>query len=91
MAAPVLPEVLFNAKNNTLVYQHLRDSVTRFSTILLLKIFELGPIWTGENGFENLFVLAKIFDRKVRKSRVRVVNDYAETQIFYLHMDIFMF
>ena len=48
----------------------------------LLKRFDLGPIRTGENGLVNFFVFAKIFDRKVRKSRVRVVNDYADTQIF---------
>ena len=34
-----------------------------------------------KNGFTNFFVFAKIFDRKVRKSQVRVVNNYADTQI----------
>ena len=29
--------------------------------------------------FANFFVFAKIFDHKVRKSRVHVVNDYADT------------
>ena len=66
---------------------HERDSVTRFSTIFLLKRFNLGPIWTGENGFVNFFVLAKIFDSKVRKLHVRVVND---TQIF-LFTNVFIF
>ena len=47
-------------------------------TIFLLKRFDLGPIWTGENGFASFFVFAKIFDRKVQKSRVRVVNDNAD-------------
>ena len=27
----------------------------------LLKRFDLGPIWTGKNGFANFFVFAKIF------------------------------
>ena len=44
----------------------------------LRKRFDLGPIWTGENGFASFFVFAKIFDRKVQKSRVRVVNDNAD-------------
>ena len=34
------------------------------------------------NGFTNIFVYAKIFDCKVRKAGVRVVNDYVDTQIF---------
>ena len=29
--------------------------------------------------FANFFVFAKIFDFKVRKSRVRIVNDYEDT------------
>ena len=47
----------------------------------LLERFDLGPIRTGENGFEKFFVFAEIFHRKVGKSRVRAVNDYADTQI----------
>ena len=55
------------------IYQ--RDSFTRFSTIIfLLKRFDLGPM------FRELFVFAKIFDRKVRKSHVRVANDEADKQ-----------
>ena len=32
-----------------------RDSVTRFSTIFLLKRFDLGLIWTGKNGLRQIF------------------------------------
>ena len=48
-----------------------------FHRFFLLKRFDLGPtsIWTGENGFANFFVFAKIFDRK----GVRVVVDFADT------------
>ena len=35
---------------------------------------------TGTNGFAKIFVFAKIFDHKVKKSYVRVVIDYADTQ-----------
>ena len=48
----------------------------------LLKILDLGPIWTGKTGFATFLILAKIFDRKVKKLRVLVVNDYTDTQIF---------
>ena len=44
----------------------------------------MGPVWTGKNGFFlNLFVFANIFEHKVRKSRVSVVNNYSTwTQVF---------
>ena len=54
------------------------DSVMRISAIFLLKRFDLGPY----DGFTDFFVFAKIYDGKVRKSHVCVVNDYAKTQIF---------
>ena len=57
--------------------KHLRGRVTRFLTIFLPKRFDLGPILTGENGF------AKIFDRKVKKMCVPVVNDYADMHFFF--------
>ena len=47
-----------------------------------LKRFDPGSIKTGKNGFANFFVFSKIFDCKVRKSGVRVVKDYVDTQIF---------
>ena len=37
-------------------------------SLFLLNRFDLGPKWTCKNGFTNLFVFAKLFDRKVRKS-----------------------
>ena len=33
-------------------------------TIFLLKRFDLGSIWTGENGFANFFVVVNIFYHK---------------------------
>ena len=62
-------------------------------TILLVKWFDIGPIWTGKYGFANFFVckkllicreivccwffiFAKIFEHKVRKTGVHVINDY---------------
>ena len=53
---------------------------------LHLRRFDLGSIWTGKNGFAHFFVFAKIFDRKARKSGVRVVVDYVDTsfQLFKL-------
>ena len=57
-----------------------RDFLPFFS---LLKRFYLGPILTGRNGFANFFVCVKIFDSKVRKLCVRIVNDYADTQFFF--------
>ena len=58
-----------------------KDSVTRFTTIYLLKRLYLDPMWTGKNGFENFFVSAKIFNRKVQNLHVSVVNDNADTEI----------
>ena len=43
-----------------------------FDIILFWRTrFDLGPIWPGKNGSANFFIFDKIFDRKVRKSRVR--------------------
>ena len=36
---------------------------------IFLKRLDLGPIWTGSNGFENFFVFSKIYDCKVQNSR----------------------
>ena len=59
----------------------------------LLKRFYLGPILTGtsRNGFVNFFVSAKIFDSKVWKLCVHVVNNYADPQFFCLDTEIFIF
>ena len=35
-----------------------------------------------QNGFANFFVFANIFDTKALKSLVRLVVDYADTQLF---------
>ena len=44
----------------------LEGTVSRdFWAFFLLKIFDLGPIWTDENGFANLFIFAKIFAKNV--------------------------
>ena len=59
-----------------------RDSVIRFSSIFLLKRFDLGPKWINKNGFANFFAFTKIFYRKVQKLRVRIVNNYSDEQIF---------
>ena len=32
---------------------------------VLRQIFDLGPIWTGKNGFANYFVFSKIFEKNV--------------------------
>ena len=53
-----------------------------FWPFLGLKRFDLDPKWIGKNGFTNFFVFAKIFDHKVRKSGVSIVNYYVDTQIF---------
>ena len=50
--------------------------------LFLLKRFDLGPIWTGENGFTHFFVFAKIFAKNMCLS-VSVVNDYADTVSAY--------
>ena len=53
----------------------LKGTVTlEFRPIFVLKIFDLRP---GENGFANFSVFMKIFDPKVQKLQVWVVNDYA--------------
>ena len=66
------------------------DSVERFMTnFVLLKRFELGPIWTGENSFVNFFVFVKIFAKNVYPCSQRLhwhgvwviidYTDYADT------------
>ena len=53
----------------------LKGTVTlEFRPIFVLKIFDLRP---GENGFANFSVFMKIFDPKVQKLQVCVVNDNA--------------
>ena len=45
-----------------------------------------------QNGFAKFFDFAELFDRKVRKSGVRVVNDYTDDQFYlYTYMEIFIF
>ena len=58
-----------------------RDSVTRFSTIFFASKIRPGP-------HMNIF---EIFDRKVQKTGVRVVNDYMGHPIFSLDTEIFIF
>ena len=64
----------------------LKETVSREFSIIFLnffKRFDLGPIWTGKNCFiPNFFVFANIFDHKVRKSRVSVVNNNMDTSFF---------
>ena len=43
------------------------------------KILPGPPIWTGKNGFANFFIFTKILNRKVRKSRVCVISNHADT------------
>ena len=44
----------------------LNGTVSRvFWPFFFLKGFDLGPIWTGKNGFANSFVFAKIFVKNV--------------------------
>ena len=62
-----------------------RDSVTRFSTFILLKTFDLGPIWTDKNAFANLFVFVKIFHRNVRKLNVCIVIDNEQITLVALY------
>ena len=47
-----------------------------YDHFFLLKIFNLGPIWTGKNNFANFIVFAKKF---LQKTCVSVVIDYAAT------------
>ena len=47
---------------------------------LWLKRLHMGPIRTGKNGFVNYFIFTKKFVRKVRNSRVRLV-DYEDTEL----------
>ena len=56
-----------------------------FDHFFLLKRFDLGPIWTGKNGFANFFVFAKIFaknvcprSQQIRWHRFSIFNDYAD-------------
>ena len=62
----------------------LKGTVSQdFLTFFWLKRFDLGPIWTGKNGFANFFVFAKILAKNVcprskREHPVPVVVDYAD-------------
>ena len=45
---------------------HLTGTVSQdFLSFVLLKRFDLGPIWTGKNSFANFFVFAKIFAKNM--------------------------
>ena len=55
-----------------------------------LKDLTWAPYEQAKNCFANFFVFAKIFNRKVRKSLVHVVNDYADTLIF-LYIGMFSY
>ena len=68
---------------NTMMF---KCNVTRFLTVFLLKRFNFGPIWTGENRFAKLFVFVKIFATIVCPRShwlwwhsVGVVIDYGDT------------
>ena len=54
----------------------------------LIKRFDLGPIWKGKNGFTNIFVFAKTFHYKNRKSQVRWLHRHAN---FSLDTEVFIF
>ena len=73
----------------------LKGTVSRdFRPFFYLKFrpSHLGPIWIVKNGFANFFVFAKIFDCKVRKSGVRIVNTRRTRNFFFtVDMDIFIF
>ena len=49
---------------------------------IFLKSFDMGPIWTGKNGFANFIVFAKNVcppSQRLRGHGVSVVNDNANT------------
>ena len=53
-------------------YSHILQKGLKRGTVsgvlcqfVLLNRFDLGPIWTGENGFANFFVFVKIFAKNV--------------------------
>ena len=52
-----------------------------FNTFFLLEWFFLGPLWTSKTVL--LTFLAKIFNSKVKKSNVCIVNNYGDTQIIF--------
>ena len=56
-----------------------------FGILFLLKRFDLGPIWTDKNDLRNVFVFAKLFDRKARKIRLRAVLVSSESLISRLY------
>ena len=68
-----------------------RDSGTRFFTIFLLKIFDLGRIRTDKNGFAKHFVFAEIFDRKSSKILRQRSKRLRGHPIFSLDTEIFIF
>ena len=51
----------------------------------LLKRFDLGPIWTGENGFANIFVFSKIL---TQSSKIACPRSHAN---FSLDTEVFIF
>ena len=76
-------KIFFKATLFFSFFHKLKGTVPRdFLHFLLLKRFDLGPIQTGRNGFVTFLAFAKIFNCKVRKWRVHIVNDYADKQIF---------
>ena len=57
-----------------------RDSVTRFSTTFFVKKSQPGPHINRQKRFRELFHFSEyVRDCKTRKSRVRLVNDCADT------------
>ena len=52
-----------------------------------LQKFNLGLIWTGENGFANFFVFVKIFHREDNWLQ-SLINDYEDMQIFHFYVFI---
>ena len=52
-----------------------------FNIFFLLEWFFLGPLWTSKTVLRTF--LAKIFNSKVKKSNVCIVNNYEDTQIIF--------
>ena len=69
----------------------LKGSVTRFSTIFLALKNQTGPHMNRQNGLAKFFDFAEILDRKVRKSGVCVIIDYADTDFFFRYEDFHIF
>ena len=69
-----------------------RCKLSWFHTIFLLRKFNLGPILTGKKVSKTFFIFAKIFDCKVWKSHVCVVNNTLKHTFFvgYWHFHIFI-